>query len=214
MREFETPDVQRFVFTRPSGLDYSPGQGVEVALDRDDWRDQGRPFTPTSHTDDGVLQFIIKAYPSHDGVTQRLHEMRVGESALVSEAFGTIQYRGPGVFLAGGAGITPFISIIRDLAARGDDSRQTLLFANKTSHDIICRNELEGFFGDQCHHVISEEKPVGYRHGRIDAAMLEEHVGDGNRYFYVCGPGGFVNAMQQALDTLGVASDQVVIEEA
>jgi cytochrome-b5 reductase len=140
--------------------------------------------------------------------------MRVGESALVSEAFGTIQYRGPGVFLAGGAGITPFISIIRDLAARGDDSRQTLLFANKTSHDIICRNELEGFFGDQCHHVISEEKPVGYRHGRIDAAMLEEHVGDGNRYFYVCGPGGFVNAMQQALDTLGVASDQVVIEEA
>ena len=114
MRERETRDVQRFVLTKPEVLTYEPGQGVELALDRDGWRDEWRPFTPTSLRDDDVLQFIIKAYPDHDGVTQRLHQLSVGDQVNVREPFGTIQYRGPGAFIAGGAGIIPFIAILRD----------------------------------------------------------------------------------------------------
>ena len=85
MRETDTHDVQRFVFTRPDGFSYAPGQGVELAIDRDDWRDEWRPFTPTSLTEDAILQFIIKAYPSHDGVTTRLHDLAVGDTVLLKQ---------------------------------------------------------------------------------------------------------------------------------
>jgi len=70
---FVTHDVKRFVTTRPDGLDFEPGQGVEIAIDEEGWRDEGRPFTPTSLADEPVLEFTIKGYPEHDGVTEQLH---------------------------------------------------------------------------------------------------------------------------------------------
>lgn len=214
MREYETHDVQRLIFSKPDSFHYLPGQGVEIALDQEEWRDQWRPFTPTTLIEDEVLQFIIKGYPDHDGVTKRLHALPVGERILVTEAFGTIQYRGPGVFIAGGAGITPFISIIRDLARRRDGGPHTLLFANKTDRDLICRNELGGFFGSRCHFVLSQEERPGLLHGRIDEAMLQACVDDFSQNFYVCGPPGFMDAVTEALHALGVGDEQMVVEEA
>ncbi len=214
MRERETRDVQRFTFSKPDGLDYRPGQGVDLALDLDDWRDQWRPFTPTSLNGDEVLQFVIKAYPDHDGVTERLHHLAVGEQVLIKEPFGTIQYKGPGTFIAGGAGITPFLSIVRDLAARGESGRNTLIFANKTSRDIICRNELFEFFALHCHFILSEEEKTGYFHGRVDRHLLGSTITDLSQMFYLCGPPGFIDAVGDALDEMGVAKTTIIKEEA
>lgn len=214
MRERETRDVQRFTFSRPEGLNYQPGQGMDLALDLGDWRDEWRPFTPTSLTGDEVLQFIIKAYPEHDGVTTRLHELEVGDTVLIKKPFGTIQYKGPGAFIAGGAGITPFLSIVRDLAAHGESGRNTLLFANKTSRDIICRNELFEFFAPHCHFILSEEDRTGYLHGRVDRQLLGSTITDLSQMFYLCGPPGFIDAVGDALDEMGVAKDKIVMEEA
>jgi cytochrome-b5 reductase len=69
MSGFVTHDVRRFIVSRPDGFEFEPGQGVELAIDHPDWREEGRPFTPTSLDDDRVLEFTIKAYPAHKGVT-------------------------------------------------------------------------------------------------------------------------------------------------
>lgn len=91
MNTLVTHDVRRFVVTKPDGFAFTPGQGVELAIDTPAWREQARPFTPTSLAADGVMEFTIKAYPRHGGVTWALHRLRPGASLLMSAPFGTIK---------------------------------------------------------------------------------------------------------------------------
>ncbi|RUO50802.1 hypothetical protein CWE21_01525 [Pseudidiomarina aquimaris] len=64
-----THDVKRIRLAKPDGYQFTPGQATEVALDREGWRDEKRPFTFTSLNSDPWLEFTIKVYPEHDGVT-------------------------------------------------------------------------------------------------------------------------------------------------
>ena len=161
-------DVKRFVLERPAGFDFEPGQGVELAIDREEWRSEGRPFTPTSLPGDRLLEFIIKGYPEHQGVTRELHRLQPGESLLLSEPFGTIRYRGPGMFIAAGAGITPFISILRMLDRQGQLEGHSLIFGNKTPRDIICEKELLKMLGERVKFLCSREDDCRCAGGRVD----------------------------------------------
>lgn len=212
MKEFVTHDVKRFIITKPEGMDYRPGQGVELAINHPDWRDQARPFTPTSVLEDQVLEFTIKGYPEHHGVTEKLHTLRPGEQLLMSEPFGTISYAGPGIFIAGGAGITPFIAIIRMLAQEGRLENHGLLFSNKTPKDIICAKEFKYYMGDRCRFLCSRESGPECENGRIDRTFLERNISDFDQHFYVCGPPPFVKSANDALKTLGASPDALVFE--
>jgi cytochrome-b5 reductase len=104
MTEFVTHDVKRFILTKPRNFDYEPGQGVKFVINEPRWRgEESRPFTPTSLRDDKILEFTIKRYADHKGVTDRMHTLEVGAKLMISEAFGTITYKGPGIFIAAGA---------------------------------------------------------------------------------------------------------------
>ncbi|GAB4291916.1 MAG: hypothetical protein Kow0096_06360 [Thiohalomonadaceae bacterium] len=138
LNEFVTHDVRRLIVSRPKDFDFVPGQGVELAIDTPQWRDQGRPFTPTSLPGDSVLEFTIKGYPEHHGVTEQLHRLRPGSRLRMSQPFGAIRYQGTGTFIAAGAGITPFMAILRQLAADGKLEGHRLIFSNKSPADIIC----------------------------------------------------------------------------
>ena len=97
-----------------------------------------------------MLEFTIKCYSDHEGVTRALHRLAAGAELLLSEPFGTISYQGPGVFLAGGAGITPFMAILRERARAADLDGNTLIFSNKTPADVICEKELRHYLGGRC----------------------------------------------------------------
>lgn len=211
--QFVTHDVRTFLLTRPRGLEYEPGQGVELALDLEGWRDEGRPFTPTSLRDDGLLEFTIKAYPEHDGVTRRLHELEAGARLHMSEAFGTITYQGPGVFLAGGAGVTPFLAILRTLHARGELEGSSMIFSNKTPADVICEKELRHYLGDDLLLTCTRESGPGTDDRRIDRTFLEETVDHFDQRFYLCGPPAFVDDLEAALRDLGARADGLIFEE-
>ncbi len=213
MREFVTHDVMRFIVSRPDGFSFTPGQGVELAIDSPEWRDQGRPFTPTSLADDEVIEFIIKSYPQHEGVTRELHRLQPGARLLMSEPFGTIQHRGAGTFIAGGAGITPFIAILRELARRQELDGHSLIFANKTPSDIICEKELRHYLGERCHFICTDDAFAGYEQRRIDKAYLDETIGDIEQQFYVCGPPAFMDSVTAALEEIGADSQALVFEE-
>ncbi len=213
MREFVTHDVMRFIVSRPDGFSFTPGQGVELAIDSPEWRDEGRPFTPTSLVDDEVIEFIIKSYPQHEGVTRELHRLQPGARLLMSEPFGTIQHRGAGTFIAGGAGITPFIAILRELARRQELDGHGLIFANKTPSDIICEKELRHYLGERCHFICTDDAFAGYEQRRIDEAYLDETIGDIEQQFYVCGPPAFMDSVTAALEEIGADSQALVFEE-
>lgn len=206
-----THDTRRFRFDRPEGFDYEAGQATHMALDRDGWRDEDRPFTMASLP--GArdhLDFVIKIYPDHDGVTKRLDDLTPGDRVLAEAPAGAITDHGPGTFLAAGAGITPFIPILESHAAEGNMRNCRLVYANKTAQDIILRHEWGGM--DELEtHFVTDEAGDGFADGPIDKDMLDKLL-DRDRPVYICGPGGFVDAMRDAARALGVPEDRLVIE--
>lgn len=213
MTEFVTHDVKRFIVEKPAGFSYVPGQATLVKVDKDGWREEERPFTFTSLNDAHVLEFTIKRYPQHNGVTDLLHTLKPGDSILFDEPWGTIQYKGTGTFLAGGAGMTPFIAIFRDLYQKDKLRGNEFFFSNKTARDIILEKELAHMFGDDLVLTLTQENHPLYTSGKIDKKFLEEHMGSTDQYFYICGPESFVEDLKNDLEELGVASDNIVIEE-
>jgi cytochrome-b5 reductase len=214
MTEFVTHDVKRFIVNRPENFSFTPGQGVELVIDQGKWREeQGRPFTPTSLVSDRVLEFIIKKYPEHKAVTDRLHGMKAGENLLMSDPFGTISYKGPGIFIAAGAGITPFLSIFRQLVLDRTIAEQTLIFSNKTSADIICEKELRYYLNGRCHLICTRESGLGYEKGRIDRNYLEKTLSDTGHFAYICGPDKFVEDINIIVKDMGFSAESVVYEK-
>ncbi|MDR8392965.1 FAD-binding oxidoreductase [Aliifodinibius sp. S!AR15-10] len=210
-----THDVKQFTCQKPEGFTFEPGQATEVSVNKEGWKDEKRPFTFTSLNDDPHLQFTIKIYDDHDGVTKQIGKLSEGDEFIIDDPWGTIQYKGPGVFLAGGAGVTPFIAIFRDLYKKGEVNGNKLIFSNKTDRDIILEDEFEEILGDNFVNVITDEPTDEYVYldGFIDKAYLEQQIDDFDQPFYVCGPMAFNEAMMDYLKELGASPDALIFEE-
>jgi cytochrome-b5 reductase len=212
MSRFITHDVKQYILELPDGLDYVPGQGVELSIQEQGWEEEGRPFTPTCLLREGVLEFTIKSYPEHDGMTRHLTDLEPGTRLKISEPFGTISYKGPGVFIAGGAGITPFLAILRDLADKGSLDGHGLIFSNKAPADVICERELRHHLGDRCILTCTRDSDPGYDNRYVDRAYLREKISDFDQQFYVCGPPKMVEDVGEALRQEGADADALVFE--
>lgn len=210
-----THDVKQFKVDKPDGFEFIPGQATEVSIDEPDWREEKRPFTFTSLNGEPDLEFVIKIYDDHNGVTQKLDTLNIGDQLIIGDPWGTIQYKGPGVFLAGGAGVTPFIAILRRLAREEKIEGNQLIFSNKTEKDIILKDEFEAMLGEDFINVITDELTDEhiYLDGFIDKSFLEEQIDDFDQPFYVCGPMPFNEAMIEYLKELGAEPDALVFEE-
>ena len=210
---FITHNVLRIQTQRPADYSFEPGQATEVALDKEGWREKKRPFTFTGLPDDGFLQFTIKVYPGHNGVTDMLQTLEQGDHLLLDDAWGAISYKGPGIFLAGGAGVTPFIAIFRQLAQQNQLEGNKLLFANQRERDIIMQSEFHRWLGKDFINILSDEHSSKFPHGFMDTQFLKEHITDTDAKFYLCGPPPMMKSVQQDLAKLGVSKDQLVTEE-
>jgi len=122
-----THDVKRFRIEKPEGYSFIPGQATEVSVNTPDLKNEKRPFTFTCLNSESYLEFTIKIYPSHDGITNELGKLNHGAELIIRDVWGAISYKGKGVFIAGGAGITPFISIFRDLRTKNEIPGNILL---------------------------------------------------------------------------------------
>lgn len=141
-----THNVKRFKLEKPMGYSFNPGQATEVSINTPELKEERRPFTFTCLPEDDHLEFTIKIYTDHDGVTNALGNLKAGGELIVRDVWGAIEYKGPGVFLAGGAGVTPFIAILRYLYKEGIVSGNKLIFSNRTSKDIILKDEFEKYW--------------------------------------------------------------------
>ena len=130
-------DVKKFIVEKPEGFEFIPGQGVNVSINDPEWKNELRPFTFTNQKDSKNLEFIIKIYTDNKGVTNRLAAVNVGDELILHNVFGAIHYEKPGVFIAAGTGITPFLAIFRDLYKLNKLRGNRLIFVNKTSLDVI-----------------------------------------------------------------------------
>ncbi|MBS1978042.1 MAG: flavodoxin reductase [Bacteroidetes bacterium] len=209
--EHLTHDVLRVVADRPAELTYQPGQAVDVAIDKPGWEQEFRAFTFTSLPGEELIEFTIKTYPSHNGVTNKLLSLAAGDSLIIGGVFGDIAYKGEGMFIAGGAGVTPFIAILKQLEKVNRIGDNKLLFANKTKADIILEREFRRLLGTNFINVLSEENHEGYEVGFITAELIKKH-GNNAQYFYLCGPPQMMAAVQKHLAALGIPEESIIKE--
>src|SRR5690606_22748857 len=204
--ESDTHDVKRFRVEKPGGYSFIPGQATEVTINKEGWLDKRNPFTFTSLNTWDFLEFTIKIYDDRQEVTHQLGLLKPGDELILHDVWGAIQYKGEGTFIAGGAGVTPFIAIFRQLYEDGAIGDNQLLCSNKTVGDIILKDELSDVLGEHFINTITDENARGYDHGRIDEAYLREKIQDFNREFYVCGPDQMIASVQEALQNLGASA--------
>jgi len=210
--EHLTHDVLKIVAERPSGLTFHPGQAVDVSINKPGWETALRPFTFTSLPEDNHIEFNIKTYPAKKGVTNELLSLKPGNELFIGDVFGDIAYKGEGIFIAGGAGITPFVAILRHLKSKNQLGNNKLIFANKTKGDIIQKELFEKLLGNNFINVLSDETVEGYEHGFITAEIIKKHSTPNHKYFYLCGPPPMMDAVQKHLASLGIPNEQIIKE--
>lgn len=207
-----THDVLKIVTEKPENFSFKPGQATEIAINKNGWKKEKRPFTFTCLPNADYLEFTIKTYPLHKSVTNQLLQLRENDELILHEVFGAIEYKGEGVFIAGGAGITPFISIFRYLQSINKTGANKLIYANKTKADIILEAEFKKLLGSNFINILSDEKTEGYANGMITEDFIKQNSNGLDKMFYVCGPPPMLEAIEKQLKNLQVKEDSIIKE--
>ncbi len=203
-----------------SGMRFLPGQFAWLTLRRTPFVIEDHPFSFSSSAEDeeGVA-FTIKACGDF---TRAVGAVEAGTPAYIEGphgAFSIDRYPGRGcVFVAGGVGITPVISMLRTLADRGDTRPQLLVYGARTWDDVTFREEIEALrdrLDLRVVYVLSAAPPdwQGAR-GRITTGLLAGLLPeDGAEYLYfVCGPPPMMDAVERSLRRAGVPWPNIYTE--
>jgi len=208
-----THNVKQFTTSKPEGYTFEPGQATEVAINKEGWKEEKRPFTFTSLPDEEDLQFTIKSYRDHDGVTNELDGLVEGDELIIDDAWGAIHYKGSGTFIAGGAGITPFIAIFKQLEKEGKLNGNKLIFSNKKQEDVILESYFQELLGNNFTSTLTDEKVDGHLNETIGMEFLKRNVDSFSQNFYVCGPDQMVKDISEYLKMLGAKPDGITFEK-
>lgn len=214
-----------FHLEKPAGFDFRPGQAFEVILPGAVEGEAGRhAFSIVSAPHEGELVFATRM---RDSVYKRaLAALPMGASLEIDGPFGSLtlhrKIERPGVLIAGGIGITPFMSMLRSAAEQRSEQNLLLLYSNRRPEDAAFLAELQQLaqrhprlrlmatMTDMAH---SQQAWNGAT-GTIDGAFVRRAIaGLPAPIFYVAGPPSLVEAMRNTLVQAGVDEDDVRSEE-
>ena len=207
-------------------IDFIAGQYAFVSFGERGYRRSGNPFSFSSAPSQRPqVEFTVK---ENGDLTDTISELKVGSVAYIDGPLGHLapgNLRGPKkdieslVLIAGGIGITPMISILRQAAHRGQEQPIKLLYGARSADDMAFTgelDELQGRLNLDVHYVVSEA-PAGWTHdvGRLDEAFLNRHLDETDKgsLFFVCGGTDLVDSVLTDLDRLDVASPGLVHSE-
>lgn len=210
--EHLTHDVIHLVLEKPENFNYTPGQAVDITINKPGWEDTKSCFTFISLPHEPQLEFAIKTYPDRKRVTNELLSVKPGDEITLYKPFGDIHYKGDGIFIAGGAGITPMLAIIRDLEHQHHLGKNKLIFANKTKEDIIMEGKFNQLLGKNFINILSNEDLEGYEHGYVSAELIKKYQDPDLKYYYLCGPPPMMDAVEKHLAALGIDEAHIVKE--
>lgn len=210
-KEWITHDVLKLKLEKPKTFQCKIGQAIELSIDILESFKHFAPFTLTNTNEDDFLEIIVKVYSEKKRLTFWLSELPLDSKIIISEAWDSYEYKGSGLFIAAGSGITPFIPMIRSLAKADMLESNILIYANKKQEDIILRDELTRLLGNKFLNVLSREMTDSYLYGKIDRPFLESQIGNKKKFYYICGSEGFNNSVKDSLISLGVSEDKIQV---
>lgn len=207
-------------------MDFVAGQFSFVSFGERGHRQPGNPFSFSSAPcERPQIEFTIK---ENGDLTDTISTLEPGTVAYLDGPYGHLSpghYRGPKrdiegvVLIAGGVGITPMISILREGRHRRQPQPIKLLYGARTAEDLAFTDEIEELKRDldlEVHYVVSEP-PDEWTHdeGHLDGPFLTRHLDerDEGRMFFICGSTGLIDAVLTNLDQLGLATRDLVHSE-
>lgn len=199
-------DVVQLRLERPHGYVFTPGQAIELSLETPEKMGPA-PFTFTGLNRTPDLELTIKIYEEHHGLTAAISKLEVGDNVLITDPWNSFSNKGPGVFIAGGAGITPFIAMLRQMHADGSVADSTLIFSNKTASDIFLHDELKNILKERYIDILTREHNGAAN--RISEHLIRKHLNGRGQPIYACGPPGFIETVQDLLIKVGAAEESV-----
>lgn len=216
-REGDTTSLE----LRPVGHDgmrFQPGQFAWITVGRSPLRITEHPFSFSSSAERPEhVEFTIKALGDFTGAVA---DIEPGTAAYLDGPYGVFTYErneAPGfVFVAGGIGITPVLSMVRTLADRGDRRPLWLVYANDEWGEVAFRGELDEL-RRRCDlrivHVLLDPPP-GWdgEEGFVTEEVLARHLpveGRERLEYFLCGPEPMMEAAAEALRDLGIGSDRI-----
>ena len=182
-----------------------------------------RPYSISSSPKDalaGVVSVTVRSNHGGFAAGYMLEEFKEGDAVLSSGPQGNFYYeelRDPKniVALAGGSGITPFLSMAQAIADGTEDFDLTILFGSRTKEQILFKDELDALAEkcDKIHvvHVLSDEEAEGFEHGFITADLIKKYAKDPYSVF-VCGPEAMYRFLKGELDKLGLPKKNIRCE--
>jgi propane monooxygenase reductase subunit len=219
-----THDLRHLVLKliEPADIKFFPGQYMDIAVPG---TDAVRSFSMANTTsrDGGRLEFVIKVYP--DGLFSNFLDqtLQVGDQLELSGPYGVFTLRDSEadlVFVGGGAGMAPILSLLRSMAERGLQRKATFFYGARGQRDLCFEPELRAL----------EEKLADFRYlpalsepadddgwdgetGLI-TEVVKRHAADlTGAHAYVCGPPPMVEAALPLLASLGVDEKRIYYDK-
>jgi ferredoxin-NADP reductase len=197
-----------FHFTRPDGFDFKAGQAIELVLPEPAG---GHAFSLVNAPSEGEL--VVATRMRDSAYKRALRALPIGACVKVDGPFGSLTlHRNPSraaVFIAGGIGITPFMSIVRNAVEECLKHPMALVYSNRRARDAAYLDELRSIENLRLVATLTEEGG-----GFVDAATIRRAAeGLPAPIFYVAGPPAMVEAMKAVLEKAGVEDTDVRSEE-
>lgn len=212
----ETPTTKTFRLERTDGPlpPFRPGQYVNLFVDVDGVL-TSRPYSISSLPGADFLDLTVRDKPGGFVAPYLLNEVQVGDELETTGPAGSFYYEPlidgrDLVFLAGGSGITPFMSILRDAVQHERSLNIHLLYGSRLPEDVIFHEELTELSTQQAnlhYSLVISEPPPDYEglSGFLRPDIILEQVGDpSGKTFYICGPNLMYDFCLAALTEMGV----------
>jgi 3-phenylpropionate/trans-cinnamate dioxygenase ferredoxin reductase subunit len=198
------------------GFNFHPGQFAWITALTSPFKDSEHPFSFSSSAEEiNMLAFTIKELGDF---TRSIKDLSEGQRVYVDGPYGSFsidrhEKSKQFIFIAGGIGITPMMSMLRTLADRGDIRPLTLIFANKTLESATFLEEIDKLkqkLNLKVVHVLETPPEVwdGER-GFVNADILKRNLPDpyvvNSLEIFICGPDPMMNAVEKDLTRLGIS---------
>ncbi len=203
-------------------IDFEAGQFVWLTLGRSPFSITEHPFSISScPAERPRLSFAIK---EAGDFTDTIGTIKPGARAFVDGPHGNLTLSGKRAegltLIAGGVGIAPIMSILRELREQGDRRPIRLIYGNRTEEQILYRSELDQMTHDmafEMHHVLSEPTSAWTGEtGILDAPMLMKLLDDvppTDHLYVVCGPAPMIDHIEKILQGMDVRMNQIISEK-
>lgn len=189
------------------GIGFLPGQYVNVEIPGTALT---RSYSFSSAPGDGKASFVVRNVPGGRMSNFLIEEAQPGQRIGFTGPFGSFYLREvarPALFLAGGTGIAPFLSMLEVLAEQGCSHPVRLVFGVTLDKDLVALAQLDAIKaklpGFEYRTCVADAASVHERKGYVTAHVEPEWLNDGDVDVYLCGPVAMVEAVRGWLDSAG-----------